>query len=81
MSVKADGERHQRLSVKINNESADVLRTVTLSRGISLTEAIRRAVGYLGLVEDLRERGSHVVLGDAQAQAPVPSDRLAKDAA
>lgn len=41
----------QRLSVYINEDSARVLREVKRSRGISATEAIRRAVGLLGFFE------------------------------
>lgn len=47
-----------RLSVNINTESADVLRWVTSRRGITATEAIRRAIALLNHFEaslDARE--------------------------
>lgn len=46
----SDTEIH-RLSVNINDESADALRRVTAKRGISVTEAIRRAIGLLDYFE------------------------------
>lgn len=41
----------QRLSVNINAECADTLRRVMKARGISATEAIRRAIGLLDYFE------------------------------
>lgn len=43
-----------RLEVNINNECADVLTVVTTERGISVTEAVRRAIGLLGYFEARR---------------------------
>lgn len=45
----------QRLSVNINPESAEILRQVTADRGITTTEAIRRAIGLLGFFEAASE--------------------------
>ncbi|GAA4986386.1 hypothetical protein GCM10025792_37850 [Pseudonocardia tropica] len=45
---------HQRLSVNINEESAEILRSVTRERGITTTEAIRRAIALLGFFEAAR---------------------------
>jgi hypothetical protein len=47
-------EQYHRLSVNINNEVADILRTVTKEWQISTTEAIRRAIGLLGFFEEAR---------------------------
>lgn len=54
----------QRLSVNINNESADILRAVTKDRGISTTEAIRRAIGLLGFFEAARENKTDIYTED-----------------
>jgi hypothetical protein len=45
---------YQRLSVNINEESAQILREVTQDRGITTTEAIRRAIALLGFFEQAR---------------------------
>lgn len=55
----------QPLAVNINEECADILRQVMADRGIDATEAIRRAVGYLGLAEDVRLRGGKFLFGEA----------------
>jgi hypothetical protein len=44
----SDKKPYQRLSVNINEESAEILRHVTEADGITTTEAIRRAIGLLG---------------------------------
>ena len=41
----------QRLSVNITAESAEILRMVKAERGINTTEAVRRAIGLLGMFE------------------------------
>lgn len=55
---------YQRLSVNINDEAAQILRTVTKERGISTTEAIRRAIGLLGFFEDARHNRTKVYTED-----------------
>lgn len=55
---------YQRLSVNINDEAAQILRTVTKERGISTTEAIRRAIGLLGFFEDARLNRTKVYTED-----------------
>ncbi len=55
----------QRLSVNINSESAEILRNVTKDRGISTTEAIRRAIGLLGFFEEARRSKTKVYTEDA----------------
>ncbi len=56
----------QRLSVNINSESADILRAVTKDRGISTTEAIRRAIGLLGFFEAARQRDTEIYTEDKE---------------
>lgn len=55
---------YQRLSVNINEEAADILRTVTKERGISTTEAVRRAIGLLGFFEEARRERTKVYTED-----------------
>ncbi len=55
---------YQRLSVNINAESADVLRRVTAERGITTTEAVRRAIGLLGFFEEAMKSGSKILVED-----------------
>jgi hypothetical protein len=52
----------QRLSVNINDASAETLRAAMSDRGVSATEVTRRAIAYLGLMEDLRHRGATLVV-------------------
>ncbi len=56
---------YQRLSVNINPESAEILRTVAQERGISTTEAIRRAIGLLGYFEEARRSRTNIYTEDA----------------
>lgn len=57
-------EKYQRLSVNINDEAAEILRTVTKERQISTTEAIRRAIGLLGFFEEARRSKTKVYTED-----------------
>jgi hypothetical protein len=57
-------EPYHRLSVNINDEAADILRTVTKERRISTTEAIRRAIGLLGFFEEARRQNATVYTED-----------------
>lgn len=45
----------RRLSVNINDECADALRRVKAARGITTTEAIRRAISALDYLERARD--------------------------
>ena len=60
---------YKRLSVNINDESAEILRTVTKDRGISTTEAIRRAIGLLGFFEEARRSKMKVYTEDAEGHS------------
>jgi hypothetical protein len=48
---------HVRLSININTQSAEILRTIAAEREISATEAVRRAIGLLGFTEEARRNG------------------------
>lgn len=51
---------HLRLSVNLNEESANILRASMKANGRSATETIRRAIGLLGFFEAARARGDEV---------------------
>jgi len=51
---------YQRLSVNLNEESAAILRRVTRDRGISTTEAVRRAIGLLDFFERAHADGVRI---------------------
>lgn len=54
-----------RLSVNINRETAEALKQMAKDRGISVTEAVRRAVAIAKFVEDETGRGHRIqVVGD-----------------
>jgi len=55
---------YQRLSVNINPESADILRRVTADRGITTTEAVRRAIGLLDFFEEARRNEATIRVQD-----------------
>ena len=43
---------YTRLSVNINDATAEQLRRVAKDRGINITEAVRRAIALLAFIED-----------------------------
>ncbi|MFD0140440.1 hypothetical protein ACWDWS_39940 [Streptomyces sp. NPDC003328] len=51
-----------RLSVNINEDTAQKLRWYKEHKGISITETVRRAVALLDLVERETARGNEVLL-------------------
>ncbi|MEU3341957.1 ribbon-helix-helix protein, CopG family [Streptomyces sp. NPDC006668] len=50
-----DTKEFTRLSININDETADALKRLKSAKGISITEAVRRAVALYDLVD--RETG------------------------
>lgn len=63
--------QHVRLSVNINQETADALKDIAARRGESITETIRRATAILKLVEDEVAAGTKVVLDDGHVSREV----------
>lgn len=59
---------YQRLSVNINDESAKILREVAAERGITTTEAVRRAIALLGFFEDARRADTKLWSEDSKGQ-------------
>ncbi len=52
--------KFSRLSVNINHDTAAALRQMAQERGISVTEAVRRAVAIAKFVEDETRRGHRI---------------------
>jgi hypothetical protein len=70
-SARTSAEDYQRLSVNINPESAEILRQVTTERGITTTEAIRRAIALLGFFEEARKADSTIRVEDRAGRQSV----------
>lgn len=60
-----------RVSVLINDESAEALAEVMRDRGISATEATRRAVWLLGFVEEARRSGKQFFAQDTEGEVSI----------
>lgn len=54
-----------RLSVNLNRETAEALKDIADREGISLTEAIRRAIALLKFITDEQAQGRKVQTMDA----------------
>lgn len=57
-STAAVDERQVRLSVNLNPEVADELKAYAKRKGVSVTEAVRRAVTVLAFVDEAQRRGA-----------------------
>lgn len=51
-----------RMSINLSAEAADALRALTTKRGITLTEAIRRAISTQKYVDDASSRGARILI-------------------
>lgn len=49
-----------RLNVNLNRETADALKEIASAQGISMTEAVRRAVAVLKFVTDEQRDGRKI---------------------
>ena len=79
MSIKANVERTAsrgrgalpdplvRLSVNLTPEVADELKDYAARKGVSITEAVRRAITVLRFVDDAQSRGASVHLEEGGA--------------
>lgn len=66
MAAPTRTKKQARLSINLNPEAADFLDQVTTKRGISYTEAIRRALALYKLLEEQSEAGNHVQIDDGK---------------
>ncbi len=75
-----------RLSINVNPETATAIRAISLNRGESATETVRRAVAVLDLVERETAAGTRVELHGAAGvrvvdlTAPALAEEEASDA-
>jgi hypothetical protein len=53
-----------RLSVNLSNEAAMALRSYVQRHGITVTEAIRRAISLLKYIDELRNEGQKILVSD-----------------
>lgn len=65
-TTKADS--FVRLNVNLNQETAEALKEVASREGISLTEAVRRAIALLKFVEGEQERGRKIQTMDKEGK-------------
>src|SRR3954452_1193318 len=66
MTTIASDTKVTRLSININEETAAALRDMAARRGVSVTEAVRRAVAIAKFVEDETMNGSTVQVDDGK---------------
>lgn len=55
-----------RLNVNLNQETAEALKTIAEERGISATEAVRRAISIYKYIEDEVQEGRKVITSDQE---------------
>jgi hypothetical protein len=51
-----------RMSINLSREAANALKAMTAKRGITLTEAIRRAISTHKYVDDAASRGARILV-------------------
>lgn len=56
--VGQDTDRLVRLSVNLGPDVADQLKEYASRKGVSVTEAVRRAIAVLAFVDDAQKRGA-----------------------
>jgi hypothetical protein len=57
-SAAGGDDRQIRLSVNLNQEVADELKEYARRKGVSVTEAVRRAITVLAFVDETQRRGA-----------------------
>ncbi|WP_225850257.1 ribbon-helix-helix protein, CopG family [Streptomyces sp. HPF1205] len=57
-----DTQQVSRLSVNINQDTAEKIRVYRKRRGVSITETIRRAVAILALLDEETAKDSEVLI-------------------
>lgn len=57
-------DRLVRLAVNLGPEAADVLKQYAGRKGISVTEAVRRAIAVLAFVDETQRRGASINVED-----------------
>lgn len=62
---ESQGSNLVRLSVNLNDDTANALRKLAEERGVSVTEAVRRAISLYNYLEDEVRSGRHVQTADS----------------
>lgn len=57
---KSSGEHLVRLNVNLNAETAEALKEIADQRGISFTEAVRRAISVYKFIDDETHEGNRI---------------------
>ena len=65
------GERLVRLSVNLGPEVADQLKEYAGRKGVSVTEAVRRAIAVLAFVDSAQTRGASLDLNEGGSSKEV----------
>ena len=58
--IAGNAEPVVRLSINLTPQVADELKGYAARKGISVTEAVRRAIGVLSFVDEAQDRGASV---------------------
>jgi hypothetical protein len=64
--VKANSEPMTRLNVNLNSETAAALQEIAENRGISFTEAVRRAISVYKFIDDETQEGHRIQTVDPE---------------
>ncbi|HET9663944.1 MAG TPA: ribbon-helix-helix domain-containing protein [Burkholderiales bacterium] len=51
---------YHKLSINVNRETAETLQQIAEDKGVSITEAVRRAVALLKYIDDSQKAGMEV---------------------
>lgn len=63
---KGSNEQIVRLNVNLNAETADALKEIAEQRGISFTEAVRRAISVYKFIDDETQEGHRIQTVDPE---------------
>lgn len=64
--AKSNAEPLTRLNVNLNAETADALKEIAEHRGISFTEAVRRAISVYKFIDDETQEGHRIQTVDPE---------------
>jgi Ribbon-helix-helix protein, copG family len=69
-ATAANTTKVTRLSVNLSREVADALKSIASERGITLTEAIRRAISTQKFIEDVLDKGGKILVLEEGESSP-----------
>ena len=64
--VTSSSDKITRLNVNLNAETADALKEIAEHRGISFTEAVRRAISVYKFIDDETQEGHRIQTVDPE---------------